>query len=128
LRCTPTVSWATARATPSVAAVMPFKALIDHDLAPMLCGRDATDIEAGWDEMWKALLYVGRGGLAAFAVAGIDVALWDLRGERGDNLYMRSSAQTRGRFAPTGLALICRSLSTGYSRRHAASWNAGLPA
>lgn len=51
------------------------KALIDHDLAPLLRGRDASDIDASWDEMWEALLYVGRGGLAVFAVAGIDVAL-----------------------------------------------------
>jgi L-alanine-DL-glutamate epimerase-like enolase superfamily enzyme len=57
-------------------------AVIDHDLAPMLAGKDATDVEGLWEAMWKGLLYVGRGGLAAFAVAGIDVALWDLRGVR----------------------------------------------
>ena len=32
--------------------------------------------------MWRGLLYVGRGGLLAFAVAALDIALWDLRGLR----------------------------------------------
>ncbi|HEV3008116.1 MAG TPA: mandelate racemase/muconate lactonizing enzyme family protein [Burkholderiales bacterium] len=57
-------------------------ALIEHDLAPLLAGRDATDIAALWELMWQRLLYVGRGGLAAFAIAAIDIALWDLRGLR----------------------------------------------
>ena len=55
-------------------------ALIDHDLAPLLAGRDASDIAGLWDLMWRRLLYVGRGGLASFAIAALDIALWDLRG------------------------------------------------
>jgi L-alanine-DL-glutamate epimerase-like enolase superfamily enzyme len=55
-------------------------ALIDHDIAPLLLGRDATDIDALWSLMWQRLLYVGRGGLASFAIAAVDIALWDLRG------------------------------------------------
>lgn len=56
------------------------KALIDHDIAPTVLGRDASDIEGIWKLLWQRLLYVGRGGLAAFAVAALDVALWDLKG------------------------------------------------
>jgi L-alanine-DL-glutamate epimerase-like enolase superfamily enzyme len=57
-------------------------ALIEHDLAPMLVGQDASDVESLWDAMWGRLLYVGRGGLASFAIAAVDIALWDLRGLR----------------------------------------------
>jgi L-alanine-DL-glutamate epimerase-like enolase superfamily enzyme len=57
-------------------------ALIEHDLAPLLVGRDASDIAGLWDLMWRRLLYVGRGGLASFAIAALDIALWDLRGLR----------------------------------------------
>lgn len=57
-------------------------ALIEHDLAPLLAGRDATDIAALWDLMWQRLLYIGRGGAASFAIAAMDIALWDLRGLR----------------------------------------------
>jgi L-alanine-DL-glutamate epimerase-like enolase superfamily enzyme len=55
-------------------------ALIEHDLAPLLAGRDAADIAGLWELMWQRLLYVGRGGLASFAIAALDIALWDLRG------------------------------------------------
>ena len=57
-------------------------ALIEHDLGPLLAGRDASDIAGLWQLMWQRLLYVGRGGLASFAIAAIDIALWDLRGLR----------------------------------------------
>ena len=55
-------------------------ALIEHDLAPLLTGRDAADIAGLWNLMWQRLLYVGRGGLASFAIGALDIALWDLRG------------------------------------------------
>lgn len=58
------------------------QALIEHDLAPLLLGQDATDVEGLWRRMWQTLLYVGRGGLLAFGVAALDIALWDLRGLR----------------------------------------------
>jgi L-alanine-DL-glutamate epimerase-like enolase superfamily enzyme len=72
------------------------KALIDHDIAPLLAGRDATDIAGLWKLMWQRLLYVGRGGLAAFAVAGVDIALWDLRGVVEERpLYALLGAEAR---------------------------------
>jgi|RhiMetdeSRZDD1v2_1073273.scaffolds.fasta_scaffold00040_63 3,6-anhydro-L-galactonate cycloisomerase len=58
------------------------QALVEHDLAPLLLGCDASSIAALWDLMWQRLLYVGRGGLASFAIAALDIALWDLRGLR----------------------------------------------
>ena len=57
-------------------------ALVEHDLAPLVVGQDAGDVERLWERMWRGLLYVGRGGLLAFAIAAIDIALWDLRGLR----------------------------------------------
>ena len=69
-------------------------ALIEHDLAPLLIGRDASDIDALWRLMWQRLLYVGRGGVASFAIAAIDIALWDLRGLREEKpLYALLGAQ-----------------------------------
>src|SRR3569832_1732957 len=70
------------------------QALLDHDLAPLLVGQDASDIAGLWQLMWQRLLYVGRGGLAAFAIAAVDIALWDLRGLREQKpLYALQSAQ-----------------------------------
>ncbi len=55
------------------------RALIDHDLSPLLLGIDASEIEQAWKRMWWALHWVGRGGLAAFAISAIDIALWDIK-------------------------------------------------
>ncbi len=53
--------------------------LIEHDIAPVLAGRDGTSVESLNEFMDEHLHYVGRGGIAAFAVSAIDIALWDLR-------------------------------------------------
>jgi L-alanine-DL-glutamate epimerase-like enolase superfamily enzyme len=72
------------------------QALIEHDLAPLLLGRDAEPVEELWQLMWRRLLFVGRGGLASFAIAALDVALWDLRGlRRGLPLYALLGAPRR---------------------------------
>lgn len=72
------------------------QALIEHDLAPLLVGQDAADVEGLWRRMWRGLLYVGRGGLLAFAVAALDIALWDLRGLReGRPLWQLAGGTSR---------------------------------
>lgn len=55
------------------------KAMITHDLAPFLVGREAEDVEALTDAMDAYLHYVGRGGILSFAISAVDIALWDLR-------------------------------------------------
>ncbi len=66
-------------------------ALIRHDLAPWLLGRDGTEVEALHDAMQWHVHYVGRGGIAGFAISAIDIALWDLRGQRlGQSLALLS--------------------------------------
>jgi L-alanine-DL-glutamate epimerase-like enolase superfamily enzyme len=72
------------------------QSLIDRDIAPLVLGRDAGDIDALWSLMWQRLLYVGRGGLASFAIAAVDIALWDLRGLREQKpLYALFGARAR---------------------------------
>jgi L-alanine-DL-glutamate epimerase-like enolase superfamily enzyme len=58
------------------------RALIARDLAPALLGEDEERLEALWERMWWRLHYVGRGGLAVFAISAVDIALWDLRARR----------------------------------------------
>jgi L-alanine-DL-glutamate epimerase-like enolase superfamily enzyme len=57
------------------------KAIIEHDLAPYLAGRDATDIARLYDDMQHVMHYVGRGGPVSFAISAVDIALWDLAGK-----------------------------------------------
>ncbi len=62
-------------------------AMITHDLAPFLVGRDAEDVEALNEAMQWHMHYVGRGGILSFAISAVDIALWDLRGQaRGQSL------------------------------------------
>jgi len=56
-------------------------AMIERDLAPFLVGKDPRRTEQLWKEMWWHLHYVHRGGIASFAMAAIDIALWDLKGK-----------------------------------------------
>jgi L-alanine-DL-glutamate epimerase-like enolase superfamily enzyme len=58
------------------------EALIEHDLAPWLIGREPEPVEQLNDGMQWHVHYVGRGGIAGFAISAIDIALWDLRGRR----------------------------------------------
>lgn len=55
-------------------------AMIEHDLAPFLIGKDGGQIEELYEAMQWHVHYVGRGGIASFAISAIDIALWDLRG------------------------------------------------
>ncbi|MEP6557624.1 MAG: mandelate racemase/muconate lactonizing enzyme family protein [Burkholderiales bacterium] len=57
-------------------------AMIEHDLAPMLLGRDVAPVEQLHEAMQWHIHYVGRGGIASFAISALDIALWDLRGKR----------------------------------------------
>ncbi len=57
-------------------------ALINQDLSPFAIGKAADDIESLYDAMQWHIHYVGRGGIASFAISAIDIALWDIRGKR----------------------------------------------
>lgn len=54
------------------------KAMIEHDLLAII-GMDGDDIERIYDFMEWHIHYVGRGGIAAFAISAVDIALWDIR-------------------------------------------------
>lgn len=49
-------------------------------LAGVLLGRDPGEATL-WDELYNACDYVGRRGLTMHALGGLDLALWDLRGQ-----------------------------------------------
>jgi L-rhamnonate dehydratase len=54
---------------------------IANGLRELLVGRDPLPVERIWHEMYEATLYIGRGGIVHHAMAGIDIALWDLKGK-----------------------------------------------
>ena len=50
-------------------------------LRDLLLGRDPESISELWQAMYDATLPFGRKGLAVMALSGVDLALWDLRGQ-----------------------------------------------
>ncbi|PWJ58027.1 L-alanine-DL-glutamate epimerase-like enolase superfamily enzyme [Dyadobacter jejuensis] len=55
------------------------KAMLEHDMVGVLIGKDGTQIEEIYDFLEWHIHYVGRGGIAAFAMSVIDIALWDIK-------------------------------------------------
>lgn len=72
------------------------KAVIDAPLSHLrvrglretLIGADPVDTERLWDLMYESTLYFGREGAVIQAMAGVDIALWDIKGQLlGQPLY-----------------------------------------
>jgi L-alanine-DL-glutamate epimerase-like enolase superfamily enzyme len=69
--------WASTMGTGGLAVA----ALANSYLAPMCIGRDAFDHAALWAQLWRRCHQPGSAGIGALAIAGFDLALWDLRGK-----------------------------------------------
>jgi L-alanine-DL-glutamate epimerase-like enolase superfamily enzyme len=57
------------------------EAFIHHGLKQHVINRNVWDAEPMWDDMFFANHDLGPGGVLTYAIAGIDIALWDLRGK-----------------------------------------------
>ncbi len=57
------------------------KAYIDTQFAPRIVGRDAFDVEVIWEDLYNRIKDYGGQGMAASALSGIDIALWDIIGK-----------------------------------------------
>ena len=52
-----------------------------EDLSPLLIGEDPTRVEHLWQIMWRQHFWHGHGIVRSTAIAGIDLALWDILGK-----------------------------------------------
>lgn len=53
--------------------------IVNAQLARLLTGRVADEVEDAWDLSFAALMPFDRSGFAMMAIAAVDVALWDIR-------------------------------------------------
>jgi L-alanine-DL-glutamate epimerase-like enolase superfamily enzyme len=63
-------------------AIPATRAALETMVAPLLIGEDESDIETIRIRLERALHLFGGSGPVRFALAAIDIALWDLRGKR----------------------------------------------
>ena len=57
-------------------------ACLDETIIPRVIGKDASAVEAIWQDLWRATITYGRGGIATMAMSALDIALWDALGKR----------------------------------------------
>ncbi|GAA2044725.1 mandelate racemase/muconate lactonizing enzyme family protein [Agromyces tropicus] len=66
--------------TPTIGAAA-VRAHLDHDIRAFALGREA-EASAIWAPLWTHLHEGGSGGITTIAMAGLDLALWDLAARR----------------------------------------------
>jgi L-alanine-DL-glutamate epimerase-like enolase superfamily enzyme len=57
-------------------------ACLEETIIPFVIGKDATAVEAIWQDLWRLTMTFGRGGIATMAMSALDIALWDAVGKR----------------------------------------------
>ena len=58
------------------------EAAFTRAIAPLTLGRDPTDIPALMSDLNRRMQNMSRNGPVAYALSGLDIALWDLAGKR----------------------------------------------
>jgi L-alanine-DL-glutamate epimerase-like enolase superfamily enzyme len=71
--------------------------LVDTYVTPLVVGRDPIDIEQIWRGCWWELHSLGSGGMTRFALAAIDIALWDILAKHAKVPLYRLLGGTRDR-------------------------------
>ncbi|SNR16622.1 mandelate racemase/muconate lactonizing enzyme family protein [Tenacibaculum jejuense] len=70
------------------------KAMIEHDFTNALIGKEGTDVEAIYEFLEWHIHYVGRGGIASFAISAVDIALWDIRCKKSNQPLWKMAGGT----------------------------------
>jgi L-rhamnonate dehydratase len=59
----------------------PFSSPVVQGLKHLLVGEDPFDVTRLWRRMYEGTIYSGRDGAVIHAMAGVDIALWDIKGK-----------------------------------------------
>ena len=57
------------------------EALLQNEVKPVLLGKDPGFPKRLRSDLWKALEYAGVQGITQFAIAAVDIAVWDILGK-----------------------------------------------
>jgi L-alanine-DL-glutamate epimerase-like enolase superfamily enzyme len=74
------------------------QAIIEQELAGLIVGQPALEVERLWHRMFHRSMQHGRRGAVVAAMGGVDIALWDLLGKATDQPVHRLLGTFRTRF------------------------------
>jgi D-galactarolactone cycloisomerase len=80
--------------------------VIEHQLAPLLKGRDPRQTEELWSLMYDLTRWYGRKGAAISALGALDVAFWDLKGKAANAPVYRLLGGTKNSCPAYASALL----------------------
>lgn len=69
------------RAVNRAAIHAPYSSPVVNGLRNILLGENPLDVTRLWKRMYDETIYSGRDGAVIHAMAGVDIALWDLKGK-----------------------------------------------
>jgi galactonate dehydratase len=72
--------WGEVTTYPGMVANRAVAALV-REVRPVLVGEDPARIEAIWHKLFRLFTYMGTRGATTALISGIDIALWDIRGQ-----------------------------------------------
>lgn len=78
------VGWGEVDSSPSVVRAVidaPYSHTMVTGLRSLLIGENPLETGRLWEKMARATIYYGRSGAVMQAMAGIDIALWDIKGK-----------------------------------------------
>lgn len=78
------VGWGEVDGCPSVVKAIidaPYSHTMVTGLKSLLLGEDPLDTQTLWAKMFRSTIFYGRQGAVIQAMAGIDIALWDIKGK-----------------------------------------------
>jgi L-alanine-DL-glutamate epimerase-like enolase superfamily enzyme len=58
------------------------RGIVDSELKKLVVGKDARDIAGIWQSLYAHCEYIGQTGIAAWGIAAIEIALWDILGKQ----------------------------------------------
>jgi len=77
--------------------------LVNSILAPQVIGKSPFDTEQHWEQMFWVNHDMGAGGALTYAIAGVDCAMWDLKGKiLGVPVYQMIGGKMRDRVTAYG--------------------------
>ncbi len=100
----------------------------EHLVAPLVVGRDETDVTALSESLQQQLHILGRGGAVTYALSGLDIALWDLAGKAANLPLSRLLGGAKHDSLPVYASLMRYGQSDLVARNVEAALNKGFTA